>query len=153
MLSTIQFFANGQVVPVGQRNVNNVLRTVNGQYQPVCTFLGKGPPSSTMTQEGLAVITEIFAFASHPGRVRRLTNRIEGVALAEAGANFLEVFRYFQSEGYDPPESYQLEYGLRSLRLVNEDMKTVKSHVVEIVLPSSYPRLPPQCRMLTPFGT
>jgi uncharacterized protein (TIGR02421 family) len=81
--------------------------TLNGQLQPVCTFLSKGPPSSTITQEGLAVITEIFAFASHPGRVRRLTNRIEGVALAEAGANFLEVFRYFQAEGYDPHESYQ----------------------------------------------
>lgn len=81
--------------------------TLNGQNQPVCTFLSKGPPSSTITQEGLAVITEIFAFASHPGRVRRLTNRIEGVALAEAGANFLEVYRYFLQEGYDPHEGYQ----------------------------------------------
>jgi uncharacterized protein (TIGR02421 family) len=81
--------------------------TLNGQNQPVCTFLSKGPPSSTITQEGLAVITEIFAFASHPGRVRRLTNRIEGVAMAEAGANFLEVYRYFLEEGYHPRESYQ----------------------------------------------
>src|SRR5207237_582142 len=81
--------------------------TLNGLSQPVCTFLGKGPPSSTITQEGLAVITEIFAFASHPGRVRRLTNRIEGVAMAEAGANFLDVYRYFQEEGYDSRESYQ----------------------------------------------
>jgi uncharacterized protein (TIGR02421 family) len=81
--------------------------TLNGQNQPVCTFLSKGPPSSTITQEGLAVITEIFAFASHPGRVRRLTNRIEGVAMAEAGANFLDVYRYFLEEGYHPRESYQ----------------------------------------------
>jgi uncharacterized protein (TIGR02421 family) len=81
--------------------------TLNGQNQPVCTFLSKGPPSSTITQEGLAVISEIFAFASHPGRVRRLTNRIEGVAMAEAGANFLEVYRYFLQEGYDARESYQ----------------------------------------------
>ena len=80
--------------------------TLNGQNQPVCTFLSKGPPSSTITQEGLAVITEIFAFASHPARVRRLTNRIEGVAMAEAGANFLEVYRYFLAEGYNPRESY-----------------------------------------------
>jgi uncharacterized protein (TIGR02421 family) len=80
--------------------------TLNGQSQPVCTFLSKGPPSSTMTQEGLAVLTEILAFASHPGRVRRLTNRIEGVALAEAGADFLEVFRYFLEEGYDRHEGY-----------------------------------------------
>jgi uncharacterized protein (TIGR02421 family) len=81
--------------------------TLNGQSQPVCTFLSKGPPSSTVTQEGLAVITEIFAFASHPARVRRLTNRIHGVAMAESGANFLDVFRYFLEEGYDDRESYQ----------------------------------------------
>jgi uncharacterized protein (TIGR02421 family) len=81
--------------------------TLNGQLQPVCTFLSKGPPSATVTQEGLAVITEILAFASHPGRLRRLTNRIEGVAMAEAGANFLEVYRFFLEEGYDSRESYQ----------------------------------------------
>ncbi len=80
--------------------------TLNGMNQPVCTFLSKGPPSSTVTQEGLAVITEIFAFASHPGRVRRLTDRIEAVARAEAGANFLDVYRYFLEEGYPPEESY-----------------------------------------------
>src|SRR5438876_3497797 len=68
--------------------------TLNGLDQPVCTFLSKGPPSSTITQEGLAVLTEIFAFASHPGRVRRLTNRIEAVAMAAAGANFLAGYRY-----------------------------------------------------------
>jgi uncharacterized protein (TIGR02421 family) len=81
--------------------------TLNGQHQPICTFLSKGPPSSTVTQEGLAVLTEILAFASHPARVRRLTNRIEGVAMAEAGANFLEVYRHFLEEGYEPREAYQ----------------------------------------------
>jgi uncharacterized protein (TIGR02421 family) len=81
--------------------------TLNGQQQPICTFLSKGPPSSTVTQEGLAVLTEVLCFASHPARVRRLTHRIEGVALAEAGADFLEVYRFFLAEGYEPHESYQ----------------------------------------------
>jgi uncharacterized protein (TIGR02421 family) len=81
--------------------------TLNGQAQPICTFLSKGPPSATVTQEGLAVLTEVLAFASHPGRVRRLTHRVEGVALAEAGANFLDVYRFFLQEGYDRHESYQ----------------------------------------------
>ena len=27
--------------------------------------------------------------------------------MAEAGANFLEVYRYFLEEGYNSPESYQ----------------------------------------------
>src|SRR5262249_11523080 len=64
--------------------------TLNGQSQPVCTFLGKGPPSSTVTQEGLAVLTEFLTFVSHPGRVRRLVRRIEAAALAEGGADFLD---------------------------------------------------------------
>lgn len=82
--------------------------TLNGQQQPICTFLSKGPPSSTMTQEGLAVLTEILSFASHPARLRRLAHRIKGVALAEDGANFLDVYRLFLEEGYQPRESYQL---------------------------------------------
>src|SRR6185437_9938230 len=81
--------------------------TLNGQQQPICTFLSKGPPSSTITQEGLAVLTEVLSFASHPARVRRLTHRIEGVALAESGADFLEVYRFFLEEGYEAYESYQ----------------------------------------------
>lgn len=81
--------------------------TLNGQSQPICTFLSKGPPSSTVTQEGLAVLTEILSFASHPARVRRLTHRIEGVALAESGGDFLDVYRFFLDEGHPPRESYR----------------------------------------------
>lgn len=51
----------------------------------------------------------------------------------------------------DPPERYRIEFALRSLRKVNEELITVDSHLVEIYLPGSYPRLPPQCRMLTPI--
>jgi uncharacterized protein (TIGR02421 family) len=80
---------------------------INGQNQPICTFLGKGPPSSTLTQEGLAVLTEIMSFASHPARVHRLTNRMAAVALAQAGANFLEVYRFFLQGDYPPREAYQ----------------------------------------------
>ncbi len=80
--------------------------TLNGQHQPYCTFLSKGPPSSTITQEGLAIITEIFAFASHPARLRRLTNRIHAVAMAEDGASFLDVFRFFSAQGFSDIESY-----------------------------------------------
>ncbi|HEY7326694.1 MAG TPA: flavohemoglobin expression-modulating QEGLA motif protein [Gemmataceae bacterium] len=81
--------------------------TINGQNQPICTFLGKGPPSSTLTQEGLAVLTEVLSFASHPGRVRRLAHRIQGIALAESGADFLDVYRFFLDAAYEPRESYQ----------------------------------------------
>ncbi len=82
--------------------------TFNGMCQPVCTFLSKGPPSATITQEGLAVIMELFTFRSHPARLQKLANRIVGINMAEHGADFLEVFRYFLSTGSNEDESYQL---------------------------------------------
>ncbi|MDR3633805.1 MAG: ubiquitin-conjugating enzyme E2 [Isosphaeraceae bacterium] len=55
-----------------------------------------------------------------------------------------------QAEG-TPPERYQLEYRVRGLRQKDDELVVVKSHMVEIALPLSYPKLPPQCRMLTPI--
>jgi uncharacterized protein (TIGR02421 family) len=81
--------------------------TLNGREQPICTFLTKGPPSSTLTQEGLAVLTEILTGASHPGRIRRLGQRVEAVARAEAGADFRDVYRYWLEEGYEPSAAYR----------------------------------------------
>jgi ubiquitin-protein ligase len=49
-----------------------------------------------------------------------------------------------------PPERYQLELRIRGLRQRGDELSVVKSHMIEITLPLSYPRLPPQCRMLTP---
>src|SRR3990167_8348241 len=45
--------------------------TLNGMNQPICTFLSKGPPSSTVTQEGadrLVILMEVITFASYPTR-------------------------------------------------------------------------------------
>jgi uncharacterized protein (TIGR02421 family) len=81
--------------------------TLNGMAQPICTFLSKGPPSSTVTQEGLAIITEIFTFSSYPGRVRRLTNRIVAVNMAEEGANFYDVFQFYREQGMDEEDAFQ----------------------------------------------
>lgn len=80
--------------------------TLNGAAQPVCTFLSKGPPSSTITQEGLALLMEIFAFVSHPARLRRTTNRIRAISMAEEGATFLDVFNFFREQGFDDQDNY-----------------------------------------------
>lgn len=80
--------------------------TLNGTQQPVCTFLSKGPPSSTITQEGLAILMEVITFSSYPTRLRRLANRISAVHIAEQGGNFLEVYRFFQEQGFAETESY-----------------------------------------------
>jgi uncharacterized protein (TIGR02421 family) len=81
--------------------------TRNARAQPVCTFLGKGPPSATVAQEGLAVLTEVASAASHHGRVRLLALRAEAVARAEAGADFLQVYRFFLGGAYAPREAYR----------------------------------------------
>jgi uncharacterized protein (TIGR02421 family) len=80
--------------------------TLNGLAQPVCTFLSKGPPSSTINQEGLAIIMEIFTFCSYPLRVKRLTQRVSAIDLAEGGADFLDIFHYYCHQGLTEEESY-----------------------------------------------
>jgi uncharacterized protein (TIGR02421 family) len=80
--------------------------TLNGMAQPVCTFLSKGPPSSTITQEGLGIISEVFTFSSYPGRLKRLTNRITAVSMAESGADFLDVFNFYRDAGLDESDCY-----------------------------------------------
>ncbi len=80
--------------------------TLNGMEQPICTFLSKGPPSSTITQEGLGIIAEVFTFSSYPGRVKRLTNRITAVNMAEGGANFIDVFNFYRDQNLTEDEAY-----------------------------------------------
>lgn len=81
--------------------------TLNGRRQPICGFLGKGPPAVTRTQEGLAVLMEVLARVTYPERARRLVRRLEAVAAAERGADFLDVYRLFLDAGEPPRASYQ----------------------------------------------
>jgi ubiquitin-protein ligase len=55
-----------------------------------------------------------------------------------------------QTDG-TPPERYQLQYQIKSLRQKDERLVAAETHLVEISLPRNYPRVPPQCRMLTPI--
>jgi len=80
--------------------------TLNGQRQPWCTFLAKGTPSTTITQEGLALLAELIAGASHPGRLRRVTDRVDAIRRAEEGADFVEVFDAMQARGRSPDDAW-----------------------------------------------
>jgi uncharacterized protein (TIGR02421 family) len=84
--------------------------TLNGTVQPVATFLGKGTPSCAVTQEGLAIIQEIFTFRSTPSRIGKLAERIEAIRIAEEGADFLEVYRMLLERGNDERSAYQTAY-------------------------------------------
>jgi ubiquitin-protein ligase len=55
-----------------------------------------------------------------------------------------------QTDG-NPPERYQIQYQIKSLRQRDDRLVKVDTHLVEIALPLNYPRMPPQCRMLTPI--
>ncbi|MBU1331821.1 MAG: flavohemoglobin expression-modulating QEGLA motif protein [Gammaproteobacteria bacterium] len=84
----------------------HVATTLNGQNQPICTFLAKGPPSSTVTQEGLAILMEVIAFASYPSRLRKLTNRTRAIHMAEQGADFVQVCDFYREQGFTLEDSY-----------------------------------------------
>lgn len=80
--------------------------TLNGAMQPYCSFLSKGSPSSSVIQEGLAVITEVVTFSSYPGRMLKITNRVIALDMVTKGADFLDIYRHFLDCGLSEFDSY-----------------------------------------------
>jgi uncharacterized protein (TIGR02421 family) len=80
--------------------------TLNGRSQPVLTLLSRGLPSATRTQEGLAVFLEFLTGSAHPGRIRKHLLRLRGLAMAEAGAEFRDVYRHFLAATDRPADAY-----------------------------------------------
>jgi uncharacterized protein (TIGR02421 family) len=81
--------------------------TLNARRQSVCSFLGHCPPATTAGQEGLAVLCELLAGVTHAGRVRRLWHRYRAVRMADAGADFRDVYRSFLDDSDNPRDAYQ----------------------------------------------
>lgn len=84
----------------------HVATSLNGANQHVARWLSKGPPRTTAVQEGLAVLMEVLTFRSHPRRARRLNERVIAIDKAEDGADFLEVFEWHRTEGYEEEECF-----------------------------------------------
>jgi uncharacterized protein (TIGR02421 family) len=80
--------------------------TLNGAMQPNCFFLSKGSPSSSVIQEGLAVITEVVTFSSYPDRMLKITNRVIALDKVTKGADFLDIYRHFIECGFSEEDSY-----------------------------------------------
>jgi uncharacterized protein (TIGR02421 family) len=80
--------------------------TLNGRVQPVIPFIGAPSPRSTRTQEGLAVFTEFITGSTSLPRVRRLCDRTLAIHMAEEGASFLDLFRFFRDRGHDEHTSF-----------------------------------------------
>lgn len=84
----------------------HVATSLNGGLQRVARWLSKGPPRTAAAQEGLATLMEMLTFRSHPRRARRLNERVMAIDKAEDGADFLEVFEWHRTEGYEEEECF-----------------------------------------------
>ncbi len=79
--------------------------TQNGNSQTVAKWLAKGPPRCASTQEGLAVIMEIFSFRSYPRRAKTINDRILGIDKVEDGADLLQLLEFYRTEGYSEDDA------------------------------------------------
>jgi len=84
----------------------HVATSINGRRQPWCTFLAKGTPAQTVTQEGLAVFTEITTLSSTPTRLRKISRRMQAIAMAQDGATFIDVYRWMLERGLDADDAW-----------------------------------------------
>jgi len=82
------------------------LTALNGREQVVLPSLALSSPRVTATQEGLATFAEQITGSIDIQRLKRISLRIEAIAMARDGADFVEVFRYFRQAGQVPEESF-----------------------------------------------
>jgi uncharacterized protein (TIGR02421 family) len=82
--------------------------TLNGRRQPWASWLSVGSPRVTACQEGLAVLMETLTFSSYPRRALKVSDRVVAVDMAEQGADFIEVYRFFRDRGLRPQECYKI---------------------------------------------
>ncbi|HEY5782571.1 MAG TPA: flavohemoglobin expression-modulating QEGLA motif protein [Lysobacter sp.] len=82
------------------------LTALNGREQPVLPSLALSSPRVTVAQEGLATFAEQITGSIDIGRMKRISLRIEAVAKALDGADFVEVFRFFLAAGQSPEDSF-----------------------------------------------
>lgn len=84
----------------------HVLSAQNGSLQPEVPFLRSGGPRSTRAQEGLAVFSELHQHCLAAPRMERLAVRVQLVEKAEAGADFLELYRFLRDRGSEARDAW-----------------------------------------------
>jgi uncharacterized protein (TIGR02421 family) len=84
----------------------HVATALNGRAQPVMPFIGYPSPRTTATQEGLAVLTEFLTQSTSIDRLRRLADRTLAIKIAEEGADFCELYRFFLERGNDETAAF-----------------------------------------------
>jgi len=82
------------------------LTALNGREQAVLPSLALSSPRITTTQEGLATFAEQITGSIDIQRLKRISLRIEAIAMARDGADFIQVFEYFRQAGQTAEESF-----------------------------------------------
>jgi uncharacterized protein (TIGR02421 family) len=82
------------------------LTALNGREQPLLKSLGRSAPRITATQEGLATFAELITGSIDLPRLKRISLRIIAIDMALAGADFIEVFRFFLEAGQTEVDSF-----------------------------------------------
>jgi len=82
------------------------LTALNGRRQPLLGSMARTSPRVTATQEGLAVFAELMSGAIDISRLKRISLRIVAIDMALNGADFVEVYRYFNDCGQGVAESF-----------------------------------------------
>ena len=84
----------------------HIATSLNGGAQSAFPILGAGHAGTTRTQEGLAVFAEIISGAMDPSRLLRLADRVLAIKMAQEGANFIELYRYFRDRTKDKGSAF-----------------------------------------------
>jgi len=80
---------------------------LNGRAQPHFKILGRAHAGTTEIQEGLAVFAEIISGAMDPHRFRRLSDRVIAIQMSIDGADFKEVFDFYNDQIEDADQAYE----------------------------------------------
>lgn len=80
---------------------------LNGRDQPHFKILGRAHAGTTEVQEGLAVFAEIISGAMDPQRFRRLSDRVIAIQMSIDGADFKEVFDFYNERLDDPDQAFE----------------------------------------------
>ena len=80
---------------------------LNGRAQPHFKILGRAHAGTTEVQEGLAVFAEIISGAMDPQRFRRLSDRVIAIQMSIEGADFKQVFDFYNARLDDPDQSFE----------------------------------------------
>ena len=85
----------------------HVATALNGRGQNNFPILGRAYSGVTEIQEGLAVFAEMISGAMDPSRFHRLADRVIAIKMSLDGADFKEVFDFYEARTRTREEAYE----------------------------------------------